>query len=502
MLTRQCIVFALLLSLLSLEFSVLAGAEKGTYVLITDFFSCDRFGAPQNYFPMKTTVYFNISLRNLTFDPKNITVNVSVLDCTNVTISLDRLNTTIPHNATEHYIMSIFIPKWARVGFATAYATVFVEGKLVDGERTGFYIGPEDLTPPTINLLSPENVTYGVDSVPVVFTVNEIPYWMGYSVNNQENVTVQGNSTLTGLVNGQYNIIVYANDTSGNMGFSQVYFTILVIHDIAVTDLQCSPLQIYIGQLVNILVSVQNEGTVPETFNVSIHVNTTNVETLTVTNLSAGDNSILPFTWNTTGMTKGNYTIESTANPILGETDIADNTYVDGVVNIMARPDIHVTSALPSKTIVGQGYSVQIDTTISNQGDQAETFNVTVYTNSTPIRTKTITLASGNSTIITFFWNTTGFIKGNYTIVTVAWPVPNETDTTDNTLVDGWIFVTIRGDVNGDRDVDIFDIVRITGVYRAKKTDPQYNPNYDLDGDGDIDIFDIVIVAGNYGDSW
>lgn len=87
-------------------------------------------------------------------------------------------------------------------------------------------------------------------------------------------------------------------------------------------------------------------------------------------------------------------------------------------------------------------------------------------------------------------------------LVTVAWPVPNETNTTDNTLVDGWVFVTIRGDVDSDRDVDIFDIVRITGVYGAKKTDPQYNPNCDLDGDGDIDIFDIVTVAGNYGDSW
>lgn len=502
MLTRQYIVFALSLLLLLLKFSVLAGADVGNCVLITDFFSCDRLEVPQNYFPIKTTVYFSISLRNLDSDPKNTTVNVSVLDGTSVPIGLDQLNTTIPHNTTEHYVMSIFVPKWARVGFATAYATVFVEGKLVDGETTQFYIGPEDLTPPVINLLSPENVTYRLDSVPVVFTVDERSYWMGYSVNNQENVTLEGNSTLTGLVNGQYNIIVYANDTSGNMGFSQVYFTILVIHDVAVTDLQCCPLQMYIGQLVNISVSVQNEGTVPETFNVSIHANTTNLKTLTITDLSAGDNSILPFTWNTTGMTKGNYTMKSVAHPILGETDIADNTYVNSIVNIMARPDIEVTSALSSKTIVGQGYSVQIDVAVKNQGDRAETFNVTVQANSTLIRTKTITLTSGDSTFITFFWNTTYFIKGNYTIVTVAWPVPNETDTTDNALVDGWIVVTIPGDVDGDREVSIYDIVKIIGIIWSQVGDPNYKPNLDINGDGIINIYDIVICTSHYGQSW
>jgi len=487
---------------LSWKLSVLAGADVGTYVLITDFFSCDRFGVPQNYFPIKTTVYFNISLRNLTSDPENITINVSVLDCTSVPIGLDQLNTTIPDNATEHYIMSVFTPKWARVGLATAYASVFVEGKVVDTESTRFDIGPEDFTPPVINLLSPENVTYGLDSVPVAFTVDERPYWMSHSLNNQENVTVECNSTLTGLVNGQYNIIVYANDTSGNMGASdRVCFTVLVIHDIAVTDLQCSPLQIYIGQLVNISVSVQNEGTVAETFNVSIHANTTNVETLEVTNLSAGDNSILPFTWNTTGMTKGNYTIKGAAHPVLGETDIADNTYVDSIVNIMARPDIEVTSSLSSKTVVGQGYYVQIDVTIRNQGDRAETFNVTAYANSTPIRTKNITLAGKNSTIITFSWNTTGIDKGNYNISAFAEPVSGETDTDDNTFKNGVVKVTIAGDINGDCVVDMTDLGWIAYAYGATPDDPEWNPNADISNDNLIDMTELGTVAMHYGET-
>ncbi|MFQ6068248.1 MAG: hypothetical protein ACE5KD_01770, partial [Candidatus Bathyarchaeia archaeon] len=78
----------------------------------------------------------------------------------------------------------------------------------------------------------------------------------------------------------------------------------------------------------------------------------------------------------------------------------------------------------------------------------------------------------------------------------------NETETGDNTLVDGWVFVTLAGDVDADRDVDIFDIVRMAGVYGKSKPDPQYDPDCDIDGDGDVDIYDIVIAAGNYGESW
>jgi parallel beta-helix repeat protein len=58
------------------------------------------------------------------------------------------------------------------------------------------------------------------------------------------------------------------------------------------------------------------------------------------------------------------------------------------------------------------------------------------------------------------------------------------------------------GDVDGDRDVDIYDIVRIAGAYAAAYPDPRYDRLCDLDLDGDIDIFDIVAAASRYGDSW
>jgi hypothetical protein len=314
----------------------------GTDILIGDFYSCDKFGNPQYYFPRRTTAYFNISVTNLAHEPKNVFMYLSAQDELDVAIGLDQLNTTTPPNISTYYIMSIFVPNWAYVGTATAYISVLVGGAPVDSDLTELYIGPVDLTPPVIHLLFPENVTYNVESVPLIFTVNERTTWVGYNLNNLGNVSITGNTTLISLPNGSYGVKVYANDTSGNMGFSEkVYFTILVIHDLAVTDLICSSTKVYVGQIINITVFVQNEGNVPETFNVTTYTNTTATETLTVTNLLPGNQTTLAFTWNTSDFARGNYTIKAMASTVPGEVDISDNTFIDGNILVAVFGDLN-----------------------------------------------------------------------------------------------------------------------------------------------------------------
>jgi hypothetical protein len=59
------------------------------------------------------------------------------------------------------------------------------------------------------------------------FTSNKPIIWAAYSLDDQQNVTISVNTTLTGLSSGRHNITVYANDTYGNMGASEtVNFTI------------------------------------------------------------------------------------------------------------------------------------------------------------------------------------------------------------------------------------------------------------------------------------
>ncbi len=84
-----------------------------------------------------------------------------------------------------------------------------------------------DTTPPTISVASPENKTHPVEDIPLTFTVSESTSWIGYSLDSQSNVTISGNTTIIGLLEGTHTITVYANDTDGNMGLSDlVYFSI------------------------------------------------------------------------------------------------------------------------------------------------------------------------------------------------------------------------------------------------------------------------------------
>jgi hypothetical protein len=173
--------------------------------------------------------------------------------------------------------------------------------------------------------------------------------------------------------------------------------------------------------------------------------------------------------------------------------------------------DVAVTNVTPYKTVAGQLFSLNVSLTVADQGGYDEIFNITVYANTTIITTLTnITLASGNSTIITLVWNTTGFAKGNYTISAYAWPVPEETNTTNNEFTDVWVIVSDTGDITGpngwpDGKVDMRDIAYVAKAFGTKLGDARWNPNADVTGttagvpDGKVDMKDISAVARYFG---
>jgi hypothetical protein len=80
-----------------------------------------------------------------------------------------------------------------------------------------------EITPPAIDILSPQNLTYYSSSFPLTFAVYDYSpiSWIGYSLDNQPNTTITGN-TIISVEDGAHEIVVYANDTFGNMGSSQI----------------------------------------------------------------------------------------------------------------------------------------------------------------------------------------------------------------------------------------------------------------------------------------
>jgi len=86
-----------------------------------------------------------------------------------------------------------------------------------------------DTTAPSVSVLSPENKTYDTTNVTLNFTVSEMVSQTSYVLNGGENMTIEGNTTLTGLSNGEHNVTVYATDLAGYIGASEtIMFTVEV----------------------------------------------------------------------------------------------------------------------------------------------------------------------------------------------------------------------------------------------------------------------------------
>jgi parallel beta-helix repeat protein len=245
-----------------------------------------------------------------------------------------------------------------------------------------------------------------------------------------------------------------------------------------------------------------------EAYNNTIHNNQLINNTYQVFNLWSTN------TWDSGYPSGGNYWSDYTGVDLKsgpnqnqpGSDGIGDTPYIiDGnntdrypLMNSFVIHDIAITNITPSKTVIGQGFNLQVSVQAANKGNRLEITNIILHLNTTTI-TKTANLTIGTNTK-NFTINTTSWIKGTYTINAYAWPVPDETQTEDNTFTyNSSIIITVPGDTDGDRDIDIYDIVRLASIYGAKKGEARFNPNCDIDGNGEINIYDVVIATSRYG---
>ena len=216
-------------------------------------------------------------------------------------------------------------------------------------EALEFYEGP---------FLKEAALAQGGDTYPLPTTINNTAGWVfagrafttplddgasgsGVLAYMTFNATAEGTSSLQFYAPGTDTFLNTMNpDTQlpERISFTPVGASVNValVHDVAVTGLTVSESRVTVGANVSVVVNVKNNGSVPETFNVTLSYDSTVIEIQTVSGLAAGGSKSLTFTWNTKDMATQDYTIKATASTLSGETQTANN--VDSVVVSVAPP--------------------------------------------------------------------------------------------------------------------------------------------------------------------
>jgi subtilisin family serine protease len=196
--------------------------------------------------------------------------------------------------------------------------------------------------------------------------------------------------------------------------------------------------------------------------------------------------------WDVDGSSQGSQVNPITINMNVAHTAVAHFTPT-------TPTNVTITNVTLLKNIIGQGYSSIINITVANVGYDSATFNLTVYANSTIIGTfMNLTLTGTSSATTPFTWNTGGFVKGTYIISVTVSTVANGTISSESLQVEGWVVVTIPGDVNGDGKVNILDAIILANSFLATPDKPQWNPNADINGDNVVNILDSIIMSNHF----
>jgi hypothetical protein len=248
----------------------------------------------------------------------------------------------------------------------------------------------------------------------------------------------------------------YGVDHIGHGSFNNIPYG----HDIGVTNV-AAPASAVLGDNVAINVTVANEGSFTETFNLTVTANATQVGNQTVTDLESAQSETLAFIWNTTGTAGGNYVINATA--WLADIDPSDNNLTT-TIEIRTLHDTAITNLqTPSSVTIGDLAAINV--TVANQGTFVEDINLTItYQLNVPSKPPPVTI---NTTLfqlaerpafetISVNWNTAGLARGSYKInatITIA----QDEDPGDNTET---VFVPLEG-----HDVSVTEISANSTVF-------------------------------------
>jgi hypothetical protein len=118
-------------------------------------------------------------------------------------------------------------------------------------------------------------------------------------------------------------------------------------HDVKVTDIKTckdtgkpEPV-LTLDNTAHLNVTVFNEGAFAESFQVTVYANSVFIGAKMVLNLNAGQQLTLELIWNTTGWTKGTYTISAQASIVTDEVDVYDNSFIGPItIKVTKKGDV------------------------------------------------------------------------------------------------------------------------------------------------------------------
>ena len=130
--------------------------------------------------------------------------------------------------------------------------------------------------------------------------------------------------------------------------------------DVAISWVDVSARQAEVGDTIEIAVRVKNQGSETETFDVTVYYDGTAIDTQTVSGLAPGEEQLLMFTWDTSAVSAGNYTISARASEVPNEADTTNNEYVFGEVSLILikEPSSITISVSPTSIVYGENVTI------------------------------------------------------------------------------------------------------------------------------------------------
>lgn len=184
----------------------------------------------------------------------------------------------------------------------------------------------------------------------------EIEDYLGYvfvKLSYGTPITVSENATLLilnfavidyGITPLSFHDGIMKDGDSNNIPFTTEDGLLAIIkHDIAVTNVVSLPSETYVGRIVQVTVTLDNFGNVPENFATTIYADGNNITTLDILNLQPAETRIIAYDWNTTSLAASNtpYAIKAEAEIMPYETNTTNNVYADGNVKLKLVGDVN-----------------------------------------------------------------------------------------------------------------------------------------------------------------